>query len=134
MSLTSSRVVQWKQQEVLVNEIPIEGVPKGEPSQRCQGAFALVYAGHGRTNAGGSWTTHLPAISCFSPAPGGDHLPSVVATPITVGDVSIPPRPVILSAHVNGATITIWSLDPGGQWVPDVEFSWHCIVEGTYVK
>ncbi len=133
MAGNTSRVVEWKQLEVQVIEIPLEGVPQGEP-KGCEGSYALVYAGHGRTSAGGSWTVSLPAISCLSPAPGGDRRPSVVATPTTDGFTDDIPRPFILVVRTQAADITIWSFTPDGQLAPDVEFSWHCIVEGTHVR
>lgn len=133
MSTKTSRVVQWKEREVQVLEIPREGVPEGPLPKECEGIYALVYAGHGRTNAGGSWTVSLPAISCLQPAPGGDHQPSIVATPTTDGFTDDIPRPYILVARTQGANITIWSFDPDGKRAPDVEFSWHCVVEGTLV-
>ena len=132
MPLPPSRVVQWKELDVKVNEIPREGVPQGEPPHECESSYALVYAGHGVTNGNGYWTVSLPAISCLSPAPGGDRQPSVVATPTTEGnDV---PRPYVLVVRTNGYHVTIWSFDLHGNRAPDVEFSWHIIVEGTLVK
>ncbi|HEX5758705.1 MAG TPA: hypothetical protein VF121_05885 [Thermoanaerobaculia bacterium] len=134
MASRTSRVVQWKEVQVQVNEIPRKGVPEGEPPKECESSYALVYAGHGRTNAGGSWTVSLPAISCLSPAPGGDRQPSVVATPTTDGPTDDIPRPFILVARTQGANITIWSFEPNGERARDVEFSWHCIIEGTLVE
>lgn len=133
MPALTSRVVQWKEVEVQINEIPRGGVPEGPPPENCEGSYALVYAGHGRTNAAGSWTVSLPAISCLRPAPGGDHQPSVVATPTTDGPTKDIPRPFILVARTRGADITIWSFLPNGERAPEVEFSWHCVVEGTLV-
>ena len=61
MHWTTSRVVDWKEREAHVIEIPMEGVPAGPPAgQHCEKNFALVFAGHGRTNSGGSWTVTLP--------------------------------------------------------------------------
>lgn len=133
MASKTSRIVEWKEREVQVIEIPIEGVREGPPPERCQPAYALVYAGHGRTNAGGSWTVSLPAISCERPAPGGDHRPSIVATPTTDGLTDDVPRPYVLVARTSGANITIWSFTLAGEIAPNVEFSWHCVVEGTLV-
>jgi hypothetical protein len=133
MAPNRSRVVEWKQQQVQVLEIPIEGVREGVPPQNCEPSYALVFAGLGRTDGGGSWTVSLPAISCERPAPGGDRRPSVVATPTTDGPTDDVPRPYVLVARTSGANITIWSFTTGGQTAPDVEFSWHCIVEGTLV-
>jgi hypothetical protein len=134
MDQKMSRVVEWKEREVQVVEIPREGVPEGPPPQNCEPSYALVYAGHGRTSPGGSWTVSLPAISCVQPAPGGDHQPSIVATPTTDGWTDDIPRPFILVARTQGAQITIWSFRPDGEIAPDVEFSWHCVIEGTLVK
>lgn len=132
--LTTSRVVQWKEPQVKVNEIPRAGVPEGKPPQECDSSYALVYAGHGVTNAAGSWTVSLPAISCLSPAPGGDRQPSVVATPTTEANTDDVPRPFVLVVRTNGNLVTIWSFDLHGQPAPHVEFSWHIIVEGTLVQ
>lgn len=134
MASHTSRVVQWKEVQVQVKEIPRDGVLEGDPPKECEPSYALVYAGHGRTNAGGSWTVSLPAISCISPAPGGDRQPSIVATPTTDGPTDDIPRPYILVARTQDANITIWSFGPDGGLVPAVEFSWHCIIEGTLVQ
>lgn len=131
--LPTSRVVQWKELEVKVNEIPREGVPQGEPHE-CDSSYALVYAGHGVTNGAGYWTVSLPAISCLAPAPGGDHQPSVVATPTTEADTDDIPRPYVLAVRTDGNRVTVWSFNLHGAPAPDVEFSWHIIVEGTLVK
>ena len=131
--MATTRVVEWKEREVQVIEIPLEGVRDGKPPNECQPSYALVYAGHGITNAGGSWTVSLPAISCLKPAPGGDHRPSVVATPTTNTPTDDIPRPYILVARTFGTGITIWSFFPDGKIAPNVEFSWHCIIEGTLV-
>lgn len=133
MPSKTSRVVQWKEREVEVYEIPREGVPEAPPPEECERSYALVYAGHGRTSPAGSWTVSLPAISCVRPAPGGDRQPSVVATPTTDGQTGDIPRPFLLVARTQGASITIWSFLPNGARAPDVEFSWHCVVEGTLV-
>jgi hypothetical protein len=133
MHATTSRVVEWKEREVQVIEIPIEGVSQGPTPQACEPSFALVYAGHGRTNAAGSWITSLPAISCERPAPAGNRRPSIVATPTTDGTADAVPPPYILVAQTRGADIIIWSFFPNGQRALNVEFSWHCIVEGTLV-
>lgn len=132
MNAKTSRVVQWKEREVQVNEIPREGVPEGPPPEKCDPSYALIYAGHGRTT-GGSWTVSLPAISCLRPAPGGDHQPSIVATPTTESATDDIPKPYILVARTQGANITIWSFHLNGEIAQDVEFSWHCIIEGTLV-
>ncbi|HEX8409880.1 MAG TPA: hypothetical protein VF883_13550 [Thermoanaerobaculia bacterium] len=127
-------MVQWKERDALVLEIPMEGVPQGEAQdEKCDGTYALVYAGHGRTNAGSSWRVSLPAISCLRPAPGGDRRPSVVATPTDSGMTDDVPRPYLLVVRTNGADITIWSYAADGNLAPDVEFSWHVVVEGTLV-
>lgn len=133
MNKKTSRVVQWKEREVQVKEIPREGVEGGDVPQECDSSYALVYAGHGRTNAAGSWRVSLPVISCLHPAPGGDRQPSVVATPTTEADTDDIPPAYILVVRTQGADITIWSFFPNGQIAPGVDFSWHCIVEGTLV-
>lgn len=133
MNEKTSRVVEWKEREAQVIEIPREGLADGPPPEKCEPAYALVYAGHGRTNGGGSWRVSLPAISCLRPAPGGDHQPSIVATPTTDGPTDDIPRPYILVARTQGADITIWSFHPNGELAGDVEFSWHCVIEGTLV-
>ncbi|HJQ38807.1 MAG TPA: hypothetical protein VKB93_16855 [Thermoanaerobaculia bacterium] len=130
----TSRVVEWKEVEVQIREIPRTGVPEGEPPNECEPSYALVYSGHGRTT-NGRWIVHLPAISCFAPAPGGDRQPSIVATPTTEGPLNAaPPRPYILVAKTYGAFISIWSFQPNGEPADHVDFSWHCIVEGTLVQ
>lgn len=135
MDSKSSRVVQWKEREAAVLEIPMEGVPDGDPQgPNCENTYALVYAGHGRTNAGSSWRVSLPAISCVRPAPGGDRRPSIVATPTDSGMTADIPRPYLLVARTNGADITIWSYDADGNLAPNVEFSWHVVIEGTLVR
>ena len=133
MNHKTSRVVQWKELEAQVIEIPRDGVSEGPPPKECEPAYALVYAGHGRTNPGGSWTVSLPAITCLRPGPGGDRQPSIVATPTTDGATDDIPRPYILVARTQNANVTIWSFFPNGELAPDVEFSWHCVVEGTLV-
>ena len=131
--LPTSRVVQWKEREVEINEIPRTGMPEGDGPHQCEQSYAVVYAGHGVTNAGGSWTVSLPAISCLKPAPGGDHQPSVVATPTTEANTDDIPLPYVLAVRTNGNLVTIWSFDLHGERAAHVEFSWHIIVEGTLV-
>ncbi|HEX8171697.1 MAG TPA: hypothetical protein VF824_14260 [Thermoanaerobaculia bacterium] len=128
----TTRVVQWKQQQVAVREIPMDGVTDELPGE-CDHAYALVYAGHGRTNGGGSWSLLLPAISCVKPAPGGDRRPSIVATPSSQAMTDDVPPPYVLVARTQGARITIWAFDLNGAPAAHVEFSWHCIIEGTLV-
>lgn len=132
--MNTSRVVEWREREVQVIEIPMKGVPEGSadapPIEKCEGSYALVYAGHGRTDDHGEWSVSLPAISCLHPAPGGDRRPSVVATPTTDDNL----RPFILAARTQGAVITIRSFSFNGEQATNVEFSWHCVVEGTLVQ
>lgn len=128
----TTRVIQWMERQAMVHEIPLEG--GHEHDRRCDETFAQVYAGRGITGGGGSWTISLGAISCLDPAPGGNRTMSVTATPTSDAMTTDIPRPVILSARTAGNQLTIWALDPGGQPLPHVEFSWHVIVEGTYVS
>ena len=134
MSTRSARIVQWREREVEVREIPRSGWAEGSSPKYCEPAYAIVYAGHGRTGPGGNWTVSLPAITCMSPGPGGDRQPSVVATPTTDGPTDDVPRPYFLSVRTQGADVTIWSYNSNGDVEGDVEFSWHCVVEGTLVK
>ncbi|MCG8458567.1 MAG: hypothetical protein MI919_19995 [Holophagales bacterium] len=134
MSAKTARIVQWKEIEVEVREIPRSGFTDGEAPSGCEPGYALVYAGHGITNRGGSWTVSLPAISCPTPAPGGDRQPSVVATPTTDGPTDDIPRPYLLAVRTQGADVTVWSYDAQGELAGGVEFSWHCVVEGTLVQ
>src|SRR5437773_2166994 len=106
--MATTRVVEWKELEVQVIEIPLEGVRDGQP-KNCEGSYALVYAGHGRTSGSGSWTVSLPAISCIRPGPAGDRRPSVVATPTTDGPTDDIPSPYILIVRTWKANVTIWS-------------------------
>src|SRR5687768_11738818 len=128
-----ARIIQWKEREVAVREIPMEGWPDKEPDSRCGGSYAFVYAGHGRTGKGGSWTVSLRAINCLPPGPAHDRQPSVVATPTTDGPTDDIPRPYILVVRTNYPTVTVWSYDADGQLAGDVSFSWHAVVEGELV-
>lgn len=132
MAATTSRVVEWKEHPVQINEIPIEGIRDGQP-QNCEPSYALLYAGHGRTDVSGAWRVSLPAISCVRPGPDGNRRPSVVATPISDAIPDVVPTPYILVAQTSGSEITIWSFDARGERATNVEFSWHCVVEGTMV-
>jgi len=132
--MRTTRVVQWKEREVQVNEIPREGGGDRPGPEKCEPAYAFFCAGHGRTNSGGSWTVSLPGIICDPPVPAGDHQPSFVATPTTDGDTDDIPRPFILVVRTQRANVTVWSFQPNGKIAPDVEFSWHCVVEGTLVQ
>lgn len=133
MATYKARITQWAEREVAVREIPIEGWPDQESGKECEGSHALVYAGHGRTGSGGSWTISLRAINCIPPGPAHNRQPSVVATPTTDGPTADIPRPYILVVRTNYPTITIWSFDPAGELADNVAFSWHCIVEGELV-
>ncbi len=129
----SSRVVQWGEREAQMIEISSLGVRDGHPPFQCELSSALVYSGHGLTNREGLWTLYLPAISCLKPAPGGDRAASIVAMPTTFGSAERTPRPYVLVARVEGAQIAIWSFDLDGQHAPAVEFSWHCVIEGSFI-
>lgn len=129
----TSRVIQWKQREAQIREIPREGFVEGQLSNECEGRHALVFAGHGRTNLGGSWSVDLAAIGCIAPGPDPHRQPSVVATPTTDAFVDAVPTPYTLVARTTGTVITVWSFDVAGQRASNVEFSWHCMVEGVLV-
>jgi hypothetical protein len=45
----TTRVVQWKEMPVQVREVPLEGT-RNEVKTPCDDSYALVYAGHGRTD------------------------------------------------------------------------------------
>lgn len=85
MAKNDARIIQWAQREVAVREISIDGWPDKQLPRECEGSHAIVYAGHGRTGGGGSWTVSLRAINCIPPGPAHDRQPSVVATPTTDG-------------------------------------------------
>lgn len=125
-----TRIIEWKEREVSIREIPIEGWPDGKLPKDCEPRYAIVYAGHGRTNAAGSWTVNLPAINCIPIGPAHDAQPSVVATPTGNGFLDDIPRPYILVSRITPTTITIWSFHANGERAPNVDFAWHCVVEG----
>jgi hypothetical protein len=133
MATHGARIIQWAEREVRVRVIPVEGLPDKKTSSECEGSHAIVYAGHGRTGSGGSWTVSLRAINCIPPGPAHNHQPSVVATPTTDGPTDDIPRPYNLVVRTNYPTITIWSFRPNGDLAENVAFSWHCIVEGELV-
>jgi len=134
MTSYTTRIMQWAEREASVREIPIDGWPDKEMQQPCEGRYAIVYAGHGRTGGGGSWTVSLRAINCIPAGPAHDRQPSVVATPTTDGPTDDVPRPYILVVRTNYPTITVWSFHPNGELAEDVTFSWHAIVEGELVE
>ena len=123
-----TRIIQYKELGIWIGTIPLDG---GEVKSQCsEHPYAITYAGHGRTNAGGSWTVNLGAINCVKIGPAVGRQPSVVATPTTDGPMDDIPRPYILVVRTNFPRITVWSYDAGGQLAGNVEFSWHCAVEG----
>ena len=134
MASNQTRIIQWREREVAVRTIPLDGWTDDNPQGKCESSHAIVYAGHGRTNGGGSWTVSLPAINCLPPGPAHNRQPSVVATPTTDGPTTDIPRPFILVVRTNYPTITVWSFDAAGKLAPNVSFSWHCIVEGELVQ
>ena len=130
-----SRLVQWKQDPVRVKNVPLEGRPIKR--DECDSSYAYVYAGHGVTDASGVWSIRLRDVTCDPPGPRHDSIPSVVATPtygiIDKGGAALPPPPTFLVALVLGDDISIHSFAPNGERMPDVPFSWHCVVEGELV-
>ncbi len=127
----STRIIQWKEREVRVRAIPLEGTHGKDVESKCEEVpYALGYAGHGRTGAGGSWTVSLGAINCIPIGPAHNSQPSVVATPTTDGPTDDVPRPYTLVVRTNYPTVTVWSFHPDGSIADNVSFSWHCVVEG----
>jgi hypothetical protein len=129
--MAGTNVIQWLERPIMTRQIPLAGGKEG--GQCDDSSFAQVYAGRGITGGGGNWTISLGAISCLTPAPGGDRKISVTATPTSDALTDDVPRPVMLVARTSGALLTIWALNPAGQPMAEVEFSWHVIVEGTFV-
>jgi len=127
-----SRIIQWKVRDAQVTEAPLEGVMDGHP-QNCDNATAQVYAGFGKTGGNALWALSLPAISCLNPAPGGDRRLSFVATATMESADPAAARPLFLVSQTVGSTIIVTSYSPNGR-ASDVEFAWHCIVEGTLVQ
>jgi hypothetical protein len=126
-----TRIIQYKELDIAVRAIPLGGTSEGEVKSECdQHPYAITYAGHGRTNAGGSWTVSLPAINCIKIGPIHNADPSVVATPTGNGLLDDIPSPYILVTRTTPTSITVWSFHPNGERAGNVEFSWHCAVEG----
>lgn len=132
MAHDSARIIQWKEREVAVRQIRLDG-GSDDVHGECDSSYAYVYAGHGRTGGGGSWTISLPAINCMPPGPAHNRQPSVVATPTTDGPTDDVPRPYTLVVRTNLPNITVWSFHPNGELAENVAFSWHCVVEGELV-
>jgi hypothetical protein len=116
------KILQWKQ-KVLFLQADVDGHVK--PRSACNGTFAAVVAGHGRTDANGRWEMVLPVALCPAPEFPIDNRPSFVATPTDESE----PQAVVLSAAITGTFVIVQTWTLGGGTAPGIAFSWHCIFE-----
>ncbi len=111
--------VQWSTNQV---------VGTVSPTDSCSGTTGLVMTGHGLTDAGGQWTMAVATTECPQLSPVDTGLrPSFVALPVSDGQ----PQPVVLSAAVSMATITVQAWHLNGATASNVQFCWHLVMPTT---
>lgn len=120
-----ARIVEWREWEAQWAGIPDEGRTEGQVG--CEPTKAVVYAGHGVTDANGQWKVSLDVITCGKPNLTGR--PSIVAMPTWDTEPTARLVPIVMGAQLMGTTITVYSHYPHGAPAENVPFSWHCVIE-----
>jgi hypothetical protein len=112
--------------EILLWKASVRAIPAddefGQPkSGKIEDKVAIVLSGNARTDGKGRWTIDLKDSILGFKVFGR---PSFVATPSEKEG----PRPVALSAMIDGYVVTLASWELGGKVAPGVMFAWQCVV------
>ena len=122
-----ARIIEWREMEAQWANVPDGGTLDGAVG--CKGTQAIVYAGHGITDASGQWRVSLPSITCYNPKPHGR--PSIVAMPTWDEEPTARLVPIVMGAQVGttGNVLVYSHYANTAEPAPGVPFSWHCVVE-----